>query len=121
MAVAEMLAWGALYRFGAFSCVQQCNGILTSASSESALLETLELPMRRMGFSQPIQTGPYCALYERPGAVLICSSSLGKKPVTIQAFTLAGPDPGTLQQTLGVLALEAGIEIQVDKWMPPLD
>jgi hypothetical protein len=114
----EMLAWGAFSRFRVDRMPQRCQGILTCDHPD--VLARIGPLMSNLGFRKPISTGPFCGLYERTDSVMVCSGTIRKEPDGIQAFTLGGSNAGTLRRTLGELATESSLEVEVDSWAPAL-
>ncbi|NMO21035.1 SMI1/KNR4 family protein [Pyxidicoccus fallax] len=114
----EMLAWGAVLSFRVGKMPQQCEGIITG--EPVGFLSRFDSVMSRLGFTQPVPTGPYCRLYERPDAAMVCSSPSAATFKGGQAFTLGGVDEGALRRILGEIATEPSLEVEVDEWMPEL-
>lgn len=115
----EMLAWGAFLQFRVGTMPQQCEGTITG--EHPGLLSRLDPVMSSLGFTQPVPTGPYCRLYERPDAAMVCSSPPSAACEGSQVFTLGGGDAGTLRRILGEIATDSSLEIEVDEWKPELE
>lgn len=115
----EMLAWGAWLQFRVGTLPQQCEGMITG--DPAGLLSRLDPVMSRLGFTQPIPTGPYCRLYERADAAMLCKSPPSEDFEGSQVFTLGGANAGTLRRILGEIATEPSLEVEVDEWKPKLD
>jgi hypothetical protein len=114
----EMLAWGAFLQFRVGIMPQQCEGILTG--EPSGLLSRLDPVMSRLGFTQPVPSGLYCRLYERPDAAMVCNSPPSADFEGNQVFTLGGVGAGALRRILGEIATESSLEVEVDEWKPEL-
>jgi hypothetical protein len=112
----EMLAWGELWAQRVERAPQQCRGTLRAAG---AVYPALTAALSRLGFTAPISTGDFCGLYERADATLVCSGTPGDASAP-QAFGLGGRDAATLGQLLGELTPEAGVEVTLSAWSPPL-
>jgi hypothetical protein len=113
----EMLAWGELWAQRVEGAAQHCRGTLRA--SGGAVYPVLAAALTRLGFTAPIETGSFCGLYERADATLVCSGTPGE-PREAQAFGLGGRDAATLGQLLGELTREAGVEVTLSAWSPPL-
>ncbi|MBU8894433.1 hypothetical protein DRW03_36370 [Corallococcus sp. H22C18031201] len=114
----EMLAWGALLSFGVEKMPQQCEG--TFSCNTPDVPSQLAPLLRRLGFTEPVPVGPFCGLYERPDAVMVCKSALRDGPVDTQAFMFGGSDAGALRKLLGAIAMETSVEVKVYEWTPAL-
>jgi hypothetical protein len=113
----EMLAWGELWSQRVERAPQHCRGTLRAAGG--ALYPALASALTRLGFTTPIETGGFCGLYERADATLVCSGN-PSEPREAQAFGFGGRDAATLGQLLGELTREAGVEVTLAAWSPPL-
>ncbi|RJS16198.1 hypothetical protein DRW03_31170 [Corallococcus sp. H22C18031201] len=114
----EMLAWGALLQFGVGRMPQQCEGMFSSNAAD--VRSQLAPLLRDHGFTEPVPVGPYCGLYERSDAIVVCNSALIEGPVDSQMFTLGGDDAGALRKLLGVIATETRLKVAVNEWTPAL-
>lgn len=114
----EMLAWSALSRFRLDKAPQTCNG--TFSGDPPNLLALVEPVMSRLGFSQPIPTGPYCGLYERDDAAMICKGMPRHGADSARSFELGGTTSGALRKILGEIAAATSLEVDVDEWVPAL-
>jgi hypothetical protein len=114
----EMLAWGALLKFRIGRMQQKCGGLISG--DEEDLLSRLDPLMLSLGFTKPIVTGPYCGLYERPDAALVCMSTPREELDGSQAFTLGGSNAGVLRRIMGEMTTEGSLEIEVNEWTPAL-
>ncbi|MFE8599671.1 SMI1/KNR4 family protein [Archangium violaceum] len=112
----EMLAWSALYRFRVRKMPQTCSG--TVSGDDPNLISLIEPVMRNLGFTQPISTGPYCGLYERGDAVMLCKGMPRHGFDQARSFNLGGTTPGALRKILGELATESSLKIKVAEWAP---
>lgn len=113
----EMLAWGELYSYGVAAAAQQCRGVLRYTGE--SLAAALQPALGELGFSEPIETGAYCGLFERAGLALVASGTPGDPPGR-QNFALGGHDASSLAQVLGTLATRSSVEIDIGSWNPPL-
>jgi hypothetical protein len=114
----EMLAWGALFRFRVGEMPQMCNGRLYGEHPDSFSL--IDPVMNSLGFMQPIPTGPYCRLYERPDAAMICRGMPREGLDEWRTFKFGGSNAGSLRKILGKLATETSLEVEVKDWAPEL-
>lgn len=114
----EMLAWRALYRFRIGKMPQRCNGTLCGDHPD--LLSLVEPVMTGLGFKQPIATGPYCGLYERTDAVMICKGMPRQGFDQARSFEFGGNAAGVLRKFLGEIAMASSLKVKVDDWTPAL-
>ncbi|WP_245814361.1 SMI1/KNR4 family protein [Cystobacter ferrugineus] len=114
----EMLAWGALSLFRLEKMPQICRG--TFHGDHPNLLALIEPVMSSLGFKQPISTGPYCGLYERDDAALICIGTPRQGLDKVRSFKFSGNTAGVLRKILGEIAAASSLEVQVDEWVPAL-
>ena len=112
----EMLAWGELWTQRVEHAAQGLRGSLRAPDAD--LHGRLGSALRPLGFDTPVETGPFCGLYEGPGAVLVCSSAPDAE-AGVQAFNLGGTDAGQLARISSAIA-DAGIEVTPAAWVPPL-
>jgi len=108
----EMLAWTAFFRFRVGALPQRCKGTLLG---EHPILPRLGPVMSRLGFTEPVPTGPFCGLFERPGAAMHCNSTPSEEGIL--SFTLGGGDVGVLRRLLGELAQEPSLQVKVSEWL----
>lgn len=109
----EMLAWGALSLFRIDRAPHTSSGSLKGETPD--FLMNLDPVMSSLGFDQPIPTGPFCRLYERPDAVMVCMGTPRAGTGNRRAFDLGGNNPGSLRRILGELASARVMEIQMKK------
>ncbi|MCY1047765.1 SMI1/KNR4 family protein [Corallococcus sp. bb12-1] len=112
----EMLAWGALSRFRLRKMPQTCNGTFSGDSPD--LLALIEPVMSSLGFTQPIPTGPYCGLYERDNAVMICMGMPRHGADMSRSFEFGATNAGVLRKVLGEIAAASLLDLRVDEWFP---
>lgn len=113
----EMLAWGELWTHRVEPAPQLCRGNLRAPDAD--LHGRVAPVLGRLGFDTPIETGPFCGLYEAADAALVCSGAPDAEPGT-QSFNLGGADAGQLARILSALANEAALEVTPSAWQPPL-
>lgn len=113
----EMLAWGELWTHRVEHAPQLCRGSLRAPDAD--LHGRVAPVLGRLGFDTPIETGPFCGLYEAADAALVCSGAPDAEPGT-QSFNLGGADAGQLARILSALANEAALEVTPSAWQPPL-
>jgi hypothetical protein len=112
----EMLAWGELWTQRVEHAPQRLRGSLRAPDAD--LHGRLGPALRQLGFDTPIETGHFCGLYERPDAVLACSSAPDAEP-GLQSFHLGGVDAGQLARISSAIA-DADLELTPQAWLPPL-
>ncbi len=109
----EMLAWGALSLFRVDRAPHTCSGSLKGDTPD--FLMDLDSVMSSLGFAQPIATGRFCRLYERPDAVMVCRGQPRGGTGNRRAFDLGGSNLGSLRRILGEIASARVVELQVKK------
>lgn len=114
----EMLAWSALSRFRLKKMPQRCGGTLSGDQPD--ILSLVEPVMSSLGFKQPISTGPFCGLYERADAAMICKGMPRHGFDEARSFSLGGSDAGVLRKLLGEIAAASSLNVEVDEWTPAL-
>ncbi len=114
----EMLAWSALSRFRLNKAPQICRG--TFYGDHPNLLALIEPVMNRMDFTQPISTGPYCGLFERDDAAMLCMGTPKQDLDKVRSFKFSGTTAGVLRKVLGEIAAATSLEIDVGEWVPAL-
>ncbi|WP_437330111.1 hypothetical protein [Sorangium sp. So ce381] len=84
----EMLVWGEFLQFRVDTLPQRCRGSFFDEGAD--VYKHLDPVMERLGFAQPLPTGPFCRLYERDDAAMACTSTPSDEPesVTICDFEL---------------------------------
>jgi hypothetical protein len=113
----EMLAWGELWTQRVEHAAQQCRGMLRAADAD--LHGRLAPVLRGLGFGAPVETGPFCGLYERGDATIVCSADPDATSGT-QSFGIGAGDGGQLALVLSAVANEGSIEVTPSAWVPPL-
>ena len=110
----EMLAWGAVSLFRIANAPKSCKG--SFKGDDADFMTNFDAVMSSLGFDQPIPTGPFCRLYERPDVVMVCRGAprvdLGHR----RTFQLGGGSDGSLRRILGELATARVVELEVKKW-----
>lgn len=114
----EMLAWRALIEHRVYRAPQTCRGVFDDDDCDANA--KLDPVMSRLGFTSPVETGRFCRVYERDGAVMACSTTPREVPEEFSFFDLAGPDTATLRSVLGAIAVETSLTVEVQAWKPPL-
>jgi hypothetical protein len=110
----EMLAWGAFSLFRIYRAPQSCKGSLKGDGPD--FLTGLDAVMSSLGFDQPIPTGPFCRVYERPDAAMICRGAPRTKLGHRRTFQLGGSSEGSLRKLLGEIAAARVLELTVKNW-----
>jgi hypothetical protein len=90
------------------------------ARQETSVAECLAPVMAKLGFTSPIKTGPYCLLYEREDAALVGSTTLADEVPKNQGIGLGARDQTEIRRILGILTMDAELEVDVDEWDPEL-
>ena len=110
----EMLAWGAVSLFRVERTSQRCEGSLKGDDPD--FLSQLDPLMSGLGFTQPVSTGPFCRLYERPDVVMTCRGKPRARLGNRRTFELGGNDTGTLRRILGEISTATSLEVKVKEW-----
>jgi len=76
--------------------------------------------MSRLGFTQPIPTGPYCGLFERDDAAMSCKGMPRHDADSSRSFELGGTTAGVLRKVLGEIVAASSLNLRVDEWIPAL-
>jgi hypothetical protein len=113
----EMMGWYTLNAYGIDSAEQHCKGIIRG----SDVSEQLGQVLANIGFDNPIPTGPYCCIAERSDAAMIGVVSPYERNKGFLIFRLGGKDVGSLRRILGRVSTESSVEIEIDKWDPPIE
>jgi hypothetical protein len=115
----EMHTYDALDVAKVSTRAQRVSGVLSSPQGTSVATCLAPL-MARLGFSSPIKTGPYCLLYEREDAALVGSATLADDVPKRHGIRLGARDQAEIRRILGLLTMDAGLEVDVDEWEPEL-
>ena len=108
----EMLAWKAMLNFKVHMLPTRCEGSFKSDGADVSV--ELGRAMERLGFEQPIPTGPFCGIFDRSDAAMTCNVTPRSTPERLIFFDLAGDNVGTLRRILGVIAKD--LEVEVEAW-----
>lgn len=76
--------------------------------------------MTQLGFTSPIETGPYRVLWERPDAALVASSTLANELPEQMGFHLGAGDDVEVQKILKTVTAGSGLRVDYFDWDPPL-
>jgi hypothetical protein len=114
----EMLAWGVVLRRRIQLLPQRCVGTFSLERGE--ILSQLAPVMESLGFTQPLPTGAYCAVFERDDAAMVVRAIPRDEPPEFQVFRLAGPDEVALRRVLGALGTRTSLQVEIDDWDPLL-
>jgi hypothetical protein len=115
---AEYLAWTVLNVHGISTRPQRCRGIFKDESLTTS--ESLARVMEVIGFTRPLQTGPYCALFERSDADVACTVAVAPENRRLLIFTAGGDDTATVRRVLGHVSTESSLSVQITEWDPPI-
>jgi hypothetical protein len=114
----EMHAYGLLLR--KYSTQAQRLGAVLYDDQDSHVAALLVPVLAQLGFTSPIETGPYCTLYEREDAVLVGCTRLTREVPGSQPISLGARNQGEIRSILGTITTETGLEVDIDEWDPPL-
>lgn len=96
---------------------QLCTGDFSHSSRWP--LDEIEPVLKDLGFETYHRTGPRCGLYAREDVAVQCDIVPTKEPQPYIFFTLGG-DELSIRQVLGLIGTKTAVEINVNRWDPPL-
>lgn len=108
----ELLAWKAMFNFRLPTFPCQCKGSLRAAGT--GISARIERALSNHGFEQPISTGPFCKLFDRPDAAMICRATPRGSDTVRLYFRLAAANDSSLRRILRVVEKEADLEVGTD-------
>jgi hypothetical protein len=116
----EMFAWGKFRVLRVEKFTQKCHGLFVDDDGDVVM--KLDPILKSLGFENAyaVPTGPLCSLYNRANAALVAHSTPGFEP-SVHSFSFGGSDAAVLRRTLGEIATESSISVQVKRWEPPLE
>ncbi len=114
----EQLAWGLLVRCRLTTAPQQFIGAVSSPGADVAA--ALKPALATLGWTSMLETGRYCGLYERRGALLLLSNRVDPQRHETLVVQAGAPDSVTLRAALGELAVTADVKVEALRWEPPL-
>jgi hypothetical protein len=114
----EWVARTVFTKFRVHRCAQQCQGCFKDSEGDVAV--KLAVLFGRLGFACPIPTGPFCGIYERADAAVICGIRPKPENTDMLVFEFGAANAATLRNLLGMVATETAVEISIDEWTPPL-
>ncbi|MCY1059890.1 SMI1/KNR4 family protein [Nannocystis sp. SCPEA4] len=110
----ELLAWKAMLNFRIDMLPVRCEGQFTADGPD--VRERIERAVALMGFEQPVSTGPFCGIFDRPDAGMTCRIGPRSSVDNVLFFRLAGADTGVIRRILGVIAKESDLKVEVEAW-----
>jgi hypothetical protein len=114
----EYIASSVLKVHGIATRPQRCRGMFKDELGTTS--ETLTTVMEAIGFTRPLQTGPYCALFERSDADVACAVTVEPKNRRLLIFAAGGEDTATVRRILGHISTESRLDVQIVEWDPPV-
>jgi hypothetical protein len=113
----EMLGFGLFLQLSVMSKPRRVSATLSDEATENvpALVTPL---MHSLGFSSPLPTGPYCLLFERPGAAMALSATLDLEGPLCMSFELGAQSEVELRGLLGQIVLTTGMTLDHESWDP---
>jgi hypothetical protein len=115
----EMHAYGLLLRLKYPTQAQRLGAVLYD-DQDSNVAALLVPVMAKLGFTSPIETGPYCTLYEREDAMVVGCTRLTQDVPGSQPISLGARSQAEIRSILGTITTETGLEVDIDEWDPPL-
>lgn len=109
----EMLAWSAMLTFRLSSFPQHAQGKFIDEGSD--VFAKLNPAMMRLGFTQPIQTGSFCGLFERSDANLACRITPRDHAERILFFRLGANDKTIIRQILDTISTDFSLTVEIDR------
>jgi len=107
----EMLAWKTMLNFRIQMLPFQCEGQFMSDGAD--MRERLDPVLLRLGFEQPIPTGPFCGIFDRPDAGMTCRIGPRSSIDNVLFFRVASDNAGAVRRILGVIAKDADLRVQI--------
>lgn len=107
----EMLAWKALLNFRIGALPHGCKGKFKSDGPDVRL--RLQRAIEILGFEEPIPTGPFCGIFDRSDAAMVCSIGPDSTIKNRLIFRLAANSEGVIRRILGVITKETGLEVEL--------
>lgn len=107
----ELLAWKAMFNFRLPTLPCQRKGKLRA--NDAGASARLSRTLCSHGFEQPISTGPYCALFDRPDAAMICRAPPQGSGADHLFFRLAAASDSSLRRILRAVEKEADLEVEL--------
>lgn len=114
----EMIGWSVFLRFRMYRFVQRCVGTLRGERGN--ILAQLEPVLTALGFVKTLPSGTFLGIYERADAGITCSLTPDETAVPYMFFRFGADDEALIRSILGTINLEAGLEVEVEEWIPPL-
>jgi hypothetical protein len=114
----EWTAWLALSSLRINACAQRVSGSFEESTGDVAV--QLATALAGLGFTSPVPTGPYCAVYERDDAALACKVEAEPDNTDLLTFDLGGPDVTSMRRILGEIATRGHLKVTISDWTPPL-
>lgn len=111
----EMLAYRTMLKHCVKKLPMTCTGTLYDAGGKDVHLK-FDPVMASLGFKKPpVQTGPFCGLYEGSEAAMVTLDALEFEDEESDgfAFTLGGSDANCLRRILGEIAKETDLVLEV--------
>ncbi|WP_434416991.1 SMI1/KNR4 family protein [Nannocystis pusilla] len=109
----ELLAWKAMFNFKLPTLPSRCKGKLRA--DNTGIGAQLARVLSDHGFEHPLSTGPFCGLFDRPDAAMICRASPQGSDTDRLYFRLAAASDSSLRRLLRVVEKEADLEVEVDE------
>ncbi|WAS97247.1 SMI1/KNR4 family protein [Nannocystis punicea] len=109
----EMLAYKAMLNYRLPALQARCRGEFTCDGP--GVRARLERAIEALKFEQPIPTGPYCGIFDRPDAAMVCHVSPDGGEDDVLFFNLGADSPGKLRRILGVITKETGLDVEIDE------
>ncbi|PCC67844.1 hypothetical protein SAMN02745121_07880 [Nannocystis exedens] len=107
----EMLAWKAMLNFRIEALPHGCKGKFKSDGAD--VRARLERAVETLNFEQPVPTGPFCGIFNRSDAAMICSIGPDSTVKNRLIFRLAADSEGIARRILGVITKETGLEVEL--------
>lgn len=108
----EMLAYKFMFNYRLPQLRARCRGefVADGPGVRARLEQAIEL----LKFEQPVPTGPYCGLFDRSDAAMLCHLSPDGGEDDVLFFNLGADSPGKMRRILGIITAETGLDVEID-------
>jgi hypothetical protein len=110
----EAMAWSLLLRTKISRSARQCKG--TFSDSSCNIIPKLTPALANQDFTSPIQTGLFCAIFERSDATLIAMAPPHDDRPPHLYFQIGANNEHTIRGLLGSIATDTSLEVKIRKW-----
>ncbi|MDC0723754.1 SMI1/KNR4 family protein [Nannocystis bainbridge] len=110
----EMLAAEVMLWFRVRTAPHRCTGKLVSAERGAA--DLLDAVMLRLGFTNPLVTGPSCRLYERDAMTMVAQATSGPDLFELFEFEVGGANTTGIRRLLRGISTGSSLHVDAERW-----